>query len=214
MKKIFTLALLLVVASGVMATEVSAQRILSLGAKAGYSIQGVNIAQGNKNDFYNVSGRDKSGFHAALVGRVKLLGLHVQPELMYSYTSYGLDVSPKGRATAISRTSSTVRMHSIDLPVAVGIKLLWFRLQAGPSFNLLTKTSIKDKGNIRDMKLSVPPISFVAGIGFDMMRFSLDVRYHGQFKRAKQNIVYDGDDRATEYRTRLSNWMFSVGYMF
>ena len=209
MKRIVLLSVF--VAAVVFATgAVSAQRIVSLGVKGGITTQHAKF-YGDKE--FTPSGTTGVGGHAALFGRVSLLGIHVQPELMYSYTSYKLG----GRVTLddmVFRTDGTVRMHSLDFPVAVGLKFLWFRFQAGPQFNLLSEARIAKSTTIKDIKITVPHVSYIAGVGFDLMKFSLDVRYHGYFGRATQAVVHKDLGFSAENKVQLSNWMVSLGYRF
>lgn len=177
-----------------------AKGLVSFGVKAGLTTQNLKFANGS-----DLSASSKTGYHFGLVSRVNLLLFHVQPEILYSHNAY--DLSSAGGP------ASKVNLNTVDVPVLAGLRLLWFRLQAGPMFNVMSESSVADKADITYDKVTKPPVSYLLGVGLDLGKLNIDVRYNGQFKRAEQHIQL-GQQPVESYKSRFNNWMFSVGVLF
>lgn len=160
-------------------------------------------------DDYRVSTSGRTGLHVGMFARLKFLALHIQPELIYTYERYSLRTLYNEEAS-----SSTVRMSSIDLPLLLGVNLMWLRFQFGPVINLTTDVSQRHRdGEKQWIHLEKPSISFMLGVGADLARFTFDVRYHGQFKRPTQHTAIGSED-PFRGKMKFRSWLFSLGYMF
>ena len=184
-------------------------RMVEFGLKTGVSTRDVRIGK-TENDRYSLSVDSRLGFHIGLMGRVNLATFHIQPEIIYSTSTYKLDASSASEPGSHAK----VRLNTWDFPIMFGVKFLFFRAQAGPVFNMSTDNTIKPgSGTVPHVLFSRSTVGYAAGIGFDIQKVNIDVRYNGQFKRAVQSIGI-GNETSREVKTRLNNWMFSIGYMF
>ncbi|MBO3698671.1 porin family protein [Roseivirga sp. E12] len=116
------------------------------------------------------------GYQFGVFLRAKLLGLYIQPELLFSKTSSVLDVLGGGGG------SVDFDFNKIDVPVMVGYKLGPIRLQVGPSFSFLTSAESTDAGGlVEDVKdnYNSATVGYQAGIGLDILKFVIDVKYEG-----------------------------------
>ena len=143
----------------------------SLGIKTGYS--SILEQQQSYKEIFNATNNLQKGGH---VGFYMRLGRtwYVQPEVLYNYYNY---------KTTINNTNNQYNIHTIDVPVLLGvhlvnIKMFKMRLMAGPKFNfnignLENETSNSFKQESRKTRLALD-----CGLGFDIWRITLDVRYN------------------------------------
>lgn len=209
MKKIVLTALLSLL---VLAAEAQL-KILDLGVKGGLTTQTYKFSGEASHAAYLIDPGTRVGFHFGVMGRVNLAMFHVQPELVYTFSGYNLGVSSK-TVWRPDGSETKVRMNMLDLPVLFGVKLLWFRMQAGPVFSLVTDVTTKGGRLVSDIDISRPFMGYMAGLGCDIGKINLDVRYQGQFKRIKHNVLFSGETLGHTYKSRARSWQFSVGYMF
>lgn len=161
----------------------------TFGLKAGVNYSeltynSLSIANGNAFDLSNSNGRAwglaAGGFFR--VGRT----IFLQPEIM---------LSQKGGRYMIGSTGGTVnsrqvdiKFTNVDLPVLVGVRLARvFRINAGPVLTFRTS----DNGNLGDTFDQYASdrdyfrkglIGYQAGVGFDLGKLVLDLRYEGNVR--------------------------------
>lgn len=127
------------------------------------------------NSSSNFSSSNQAGYLGGIWARFGALGFNIQPEAYYS------------QKTIESAAGSKQTFKSIDVPLLFGGKVGAFgfgaRFYAGPlaSFIIDKGQSFSDGvGNITSLNFKNQNFAATAGIGLDVKRFSLDVRYeHG-----------------------------------
>lgn len=189
--------------------------LLQFGVKAGITSQSVDIMHPDAG-LNKLASDGRAGFQIGVISRVNLAMFHIQPELIYSINSYKLIAAPTGQGSEDRKIStSKVRTSTVEMPVMVGLRLLFLRISAGPVFNLMTDNTVKSEKNstLHGVEIIKPTISFAAGLGADIGKVNIDLRYYGQFKRPLQNIkIADQPDH--NYKTKMRCWALSLGYMF
>lgn len=197
MKKfIFVFALLSLTAA------TASSQMIRLGVKGGLTMLSTDI-----DDVTNSSGSQwtefkskNMGWNLGLMARVNipLTGLYVQPELIYNHAAYRMfDTSGK---------SSKIKYANIELPVLLGFKILFLRANVGPTFTLATI----DDGDL--FKVERPDVGFQAGLGVTVKKFAIDVRYHGYFNKAWNDIKIS--DVGNKIKANDGYWGVSLGYFF
>ena len=200
MKKLMLLAIIF---TGI---SLSAQNA-SFGLKGGVNYG----ATGEYESFSDVSGdfnssfedgENKTGFHAGVFAKLELLGIFVQPELLYSElnTEY---------------SAFDYKLSKIDAPVLVGIHLLGpLNIKAGPSFQYILKNELENtRLSIGDVENDIS-VGYQVGAGLDLGRLGFDVRYEGAF----QDNVAEGGSGNSGFTSgfaidsRPSQWILSVSY--
>ncbi|MCP9198282.1 PorT family protein [Gramella sp. GC03-9] len=197
MKKLLLLALLL---SGVGTYAQSAE----FGLKGGLNFG----ATGDYETFDDVtgdfkesmSGDSKTGFHAGVFAQFKVLGIFLQPELMY--TELTTDYS-----------EFEYKLSKIDAPVLLGINILGpLNIKAGPSFQYILKNEVeKSDISIGEVENDITA-GYQLGAGLDLGRLAFDLRYEGSFS---DNSASGIDQMANETFTidsRPSQWILSLSY--
>ena len=143
---------------------------------------GVNItAAGAVKDLVpGVDIASKNTYNGGVYGRlkIKLIGIFVQPELVYNTRGYNFNITEP-----ITNTTINIKQQAyyIDVPVLVGLKVFKFlRVYAGPNFQYLLKNEITGIDNIvsfqkTDMKKANTGVQL--GFGLDLSKFRVDVKY-------------------------------------
>ncbi|WP_420385552.1 porin family protein [Roseivirga sp.] len=123
----------------------------------------------------NVSSGDAEfGYQFGVFARLGLgKSFMLMPEVLFSDT----------QATITSNnTRADLDFNQINVPVNFGIKILFLRVQAGPSFNFLTKAESDINGTIQDVKdnYKSATVGYQVGVGMDLLNFlALDLKYDG-----------------------------------
>ena len=141
---------------------------------------GVNItAAGAVKDLVpGVDIASKNTYNGGVYGRlkIKLIGIFVQPELVYNTRGYNFDITANGKTYNIKQQA-----YYLDVPVLVGLKMFKFlRVYAGPNFQYLLKNEITGINDIvgfekKDMKKANTGVQL--GFGLDLSKFRVDVKY-------------------------------------
>lgn len=213
MKKIFFLLTFLSFAS-----FLNAQK-LDWGVRAGLStpdIKANDVSKFTVNTVNNVTlavKEAKYGFHGGLWARVKVLNFYIQPELLLnsSKTDYSLD-SLRG-TTAVSTVKNESYLN-LDMPILLGFKTSILRIFAGPVGHLhLSSTSeLTSIVSTYQQKFDAMRWGYQAGLGFNLSRLELDLRYEGNFGEYANHINVGGRTWATS--TNPSRVIASLAYRF
>lgn len=214
MKKLLFVAVL----AGFFVTDVSARSFNAnwsggrprIGAKAGIMPNRIDIRQADKSGTHVLSGESQVGWQVGVAARIGVI-LQFQPELNLNMSRYGL----RAKDSDGNLSKADVAVNSLEMPVLMGINFFLFRVQMGPTFNLMTSTHVsKNRGEKLYVDAMRPGASFTLGLGFNIWKFNLDARYYRNLKKVKQDIQI-GNGEELRYKTYLNrNWMFSLGYFF
>ena len=193
------------------AMSASGQRPIEFGVKAGINTENIDIVHPSSGAFI-LSTDAKVGYQVGIMSRVNLAMFHIQPELLYNMHRYSMYATAKD---SDERTKSDVRINTMEVPVLLGMRLLMLRVNAGPVFNVMTDTSVKNGSAGHSVMTTRPSVSYMLGVGLDLGKLNLDVRYNGQFSRSEQSILIPSTDpQGKDYKVKIRTWMFSIGYMF
>lgn len=188
------------------------------GVKAGASTTSVTMA-----DAIQVSSGTKTytveslegmnfGFHGGVFGRISILMLYVQPELLFSTRTNEYKVTDVVAATTEDVKQS---FNKIDIPVMVGVKLGPARINAGPvgSFLINSPRELIDDPALETIygKMS---IGYQAGVGIDLLgKLTVDLRYEGSLKKY-QNQIENKAGTSFNLDDRPNAFLLSIGLMF
>ena len=146
-----------------------------IGIKGGLNITAAGAV---KNLVPGVGISSKNTYNGGVYGRfkIKLIGIFVQPELVYNTRGYNFNITANGITYNIKQQA-----YYLDVPVLVGLKVFKFlRVYAGPNFQYLLKNEITGIDNIvtfqkTDMKKANTGVQL--GFGLDLSKFRVDVKY-------------------------------------
>ncbi len=154
-------------------------QVFSLGAKVGYNTS-LGFDQNWNYDASSVSFKNdiSNGFHVGLYARIGRR-FYVQPEVLYNYSVYkqSLDLG-------IAKISTKkIKSSTIDVPVLAGFSIVnaksfKLRIMVGPKFSFNAGSTRLDDWSDVEAKARTTRVGLDTGIGIDVWRLNLDVRYN------------------------------------
>lgn len=150
----------------------------------------------------------KVGYHIGLVSQIKLLGIYIQPELLFS--SVGGQVRLK--ETTTSRLVDQ-RFSRIDIPVVVGKTFGPLRLGIGPVFTMVLNSSSElDDFGAYDDKFKKATMGYQLDLGLDISKIAIDLKYEGSLTKLGDGVTLGGTNHSFDSRPRQI--ILSLGIFF
>jgi hypothetical protein len=203
MKKRLLLAIL-----GMLTTVVHAQ--IDLGVKGGLSM--TNIKTNTSAGDYQITSQSRSqlGYHAGVFLHAALFGMFIQPELVFTSVASEFTVTD---IHTFAEQLAQQRIGRIDAPVLVGAKLGNLRLALGPVGSII----VSDHNELTDItgyetKVKSATIGYQVGVGLDIWKAGIDIRYEGNLSKLGDQIVVGGE--AVKFDSRAKQVIFSLSYRF
>jgi hypothetical protein len=146
--------------------------------------------------------------------RFEIDDFFIQPELMFS--SNGVDYKVDD-FTNVGETITTIRTENyqyLDIPIMVGYKAGGFlRLMLGVEGHVfLNSTSDLFDFENYDQSFESLTLGWQGGIGIDISKFMLDLRYQGNFSKFGSHIRFA--DQEYEFDESPSRLLLSLGFLF
>lgn len=152
------------------------------------------------------------GHHFGLYTRVQLGVVFIEPAVMFQSSSFSYQLENYSESGIINVVKND-RYNQVNVPLLVGMKAGFFRVQAGPVGNfLISKTSdLWDADHYREQYDSFT-YGYQLGAGVDIWRFRLDVLYENSLKGFGNQINIGGHSFLIDQNPpRL---IFTLGYSF
>ena len=199
-----------------MGLSTSAQSQIEFGLKAGLSSndlakEGIFISDGNQNIEWNVKNAGY-GHHFGIYTRLSILGLFIEPALLFNSNTVSYDITTYGESGVFS-TVKNEKYNHMDIPVIAGFKLGVLRFQGGVVGHLFIN-SISDVVDIKgyNQRFKSASYGWQAGTGLDIWKLRLDLMFEGNFNKFGDQINIGGHNYAfTDTPSRL---MLTLGYKF
>jgi len=151
---------------------------------------GVTSSQVSVDDFE--SGDRAVGLQAGIFARVKLGPVYVQPEVLFTNgggETIGVDGAGLEQVTEYN-------FNRLDVPVLLGFKTGPFRINAGPVASLMlnaeSTSSINNLTNDVTDNYSNATIGFQAGVGLDLWKLIIDLKYEGSLGAITDDVTVGG----------------------
>ncbi len=195
--------------------QVADAQLFKWGIKGGIGFSSVQISditgiQDPAGAYDLATGESVMGYHLGLQTRIKIAMLYVQPEIYWNTGGGSLEQVMEGGATELLN----VKFNRIDIPVLVGVKLGPVRLNVGPMASLVLSEESDFSVLHPDYELYKNSLTWAwqGGIGVDLWKLSVDVRYEGPLSDLDAVIP----DQFSEYTLdpRPKQWILSVGFWF
>ncbi|MFW5759731.1 MAG: outer membrane beta-barrel protein [Cyclobacteriaceae bacterium] len=159
----------------------------------------------------NEASRDL-GFKAGLYTRFKIGSIYLQPEVLF--TSTGGKIEYDGDLNAVGQQIIDLNYNRIDVPIMLGKKFgKVFRFNLGPILSYTVSNKAELPGAVEKIKenYNEAVIGYQLGIGLDISKIRLDVKYESNFTQFGESIrITDDIVFPTEYRPN----MFTFGLAF
>lgn len=145
-------------------------------------------------------GENKTGFHAGIFANFEVLGIFIQPELLYTElnTEY---------------TDFDYKLKKIDAPVLLGVNILGpLNLKAGPSFQYVLSNDLEGTDLYIDDVEDDLTVGYQLGAGLQLGRIGLDLRYEGAFSENNADSISQTAGEMFTIDSRPSQWILSLAY--
>lgn len=212
MKRIFLLAMMVFALNSVDA------QLLKYGLRVGGGTTSINATP---QDVFSPSdsvlmtlASSHFGFHVGGFARVTVKNLFFQPEVLFNtkghdYTVYDID----GNLQEVLQD----RFSTLDIPLIVGYKFSSLRFQAGPvgSMTLTNRNEMVDYFQEQEDLVSTLEgfnWGWQAGLGLDISKFMIDIKYEGNFQSVGNDITIDGN--TYNFDGRANRFIVTFGYSF
>ena len=206
LKSVLTLALVMGILSVATAQKHSRADYFRIGIKGGVNLSSVKVASLSAN-LENKTGYQLGAF--ARIGRT----IFIQPEVYFAAKEVNVDV-----LNSLTTNQGVVgfSQKSLDVPLLLGVKLGPLRVMAGPvaSYAISASTSpdaaVKSyfSGTSQDI-INRSSFSYQAGIGFDILNLSLDLRYEGAMSELKNTVAVPN---GFTYSQKPSYYQATIGF--
>lgn len=194
--------------------QISAQ--VNIGFRGGISTTGLNdqvlsILDQNGIDNLRLGVKNaRYGVHAGLVMQAKLGKFLLQPELLLNSSRADYQLRD------ISSTFDTLfseKYQYLDIPVLLGLSYKPFRFMAGPVGHVFLQ-SASDLKNFSGYQQDFASLTlgWQAGLGIDLWKFMIDLRYEGNFNRYGDHFNFFG--KTYPFSQQANRLLFSLGYRF
>ena len=201
-------------------------QFLRFGVKGGVSSSTVKIDRttfstvGDAQSFVVEQGDSKLGLHFGLFGRIQVLGLYIQPELLFTQSKGEVILTDVTNSGSPIKSLREQKFNKFDIPVMVGWKFGPARIGLGPvaSFVLSEKDGLKDKlADITDQTVKSnfngATFGYQIGAGLDILKFAtLDIKYEGNLSKLGEGVNIAG--KPYKFDQRNPQWIFSLGIFF
>lgn len=182
----------------------------AFGVKGGYS---TTLEQNQSyKEIFNVSNNLQNGFHLGLFMRMGRTW-YLQPEAQFNYYNYSSSLNYEN--TNIYQNKK-YQINTVDVPVLLGVhlantKMFKMRVMAGPKFSFNIGSTVAE--TFKDFEtftqeLRNTRLGLDCGLGFDIWRITLDVRYN-----LVQDIYkYQNSEGTTFNNKPMHSIQASIGY--
>jgi hypothetical protein len=186
---------------------------IKIGIRAGINSSTVKLTDNTFDGYTLEYGKGQYGYHFGVISRLKLAKFFLQPELLYTIAKTDLAYintsDPNNPVTSTGRQN----FNKIDIPVIVGYKVAIFKLEVGPvlTFMINSKSDLLDQKKI-EQNFKGATVGYQAGIGVELSSLLLDVKYEGNLSMLGESMNVDGT--TVNFDQRMSQFIFSIGYLF
>lgn len=181
------------------------------------TLEGITTEDGPK-DFLVEQGDSKLGLHFGVFGRIQIMGLFIQPEVLFTQTKGEVVINDLTTSNAVSSIAKQ-KFNKFDIPVMVGWKFGPARIGLGPvaSFVVGESDGLKDK--IKEFNDTVKndfkgaTFGYQIGVGLDILKFAtIDLKYEGNLSKLGNGLNIDG--KPIKFDQRNPQFIASIGIFF
>ncbi|NJK87265.1 MAG: PorT family protein [Bacteroidales bacterium] len=180
-----------------------------LGLRAGVNTSYYKFYENTiNNDFIVTIPKDNPmGFHVGVISQLEISDFFIQPEILFSSNHNNYDIRRIGEQ---NEESGTHKFNNLNIPIIIGYKVKAFKLEAGPVGSVLLSSKadlLEEKG--LEQNLNNLTFGFQAGIGLDLGKIALDLKYEGNLSKLGESITLNGQE--FKFDQRANQLIFSIG---
>lgn len=212
MKKICLLAVMIFALNSVVNAQMFKYGVRFGGATTSIDANTQDILNGT--DSLKASlGSTHFGVHVGGFARVTVKNFFIQPEVLFNTKGHDYTIyDAQGNQEILND-----KFSSLDIPIIVGYKFSSLRFQAG-AIGSMTLTNSNDLVDYfkeqEDLVSTLQGFNWgwQAGLGLDISKFMIDLKYEGSFERIGNDIVIDGN--TYNFDGRANRFIVTFGYSF
>ena len=191
---------------------------VKFGLKAGINtiqIEGssLSVTDMQSNEDFVLSVREAQyGYHFGAFLRIKAGGFLIQPEVLFNSDNVDYSLRDPSDNNVLSSIGNE-RYNNLDIPILFGVKLGPAYLLGGPVGHVFINSSsdLVDE-EFYDSAFEQFKLGWQAGLGVNIWKLTLDLRYEGNFHKFGDHISLFGEEIAfSENQNRV---LASIGYRF
>jgi hypothetical protein len=194
--------------------NVSAQ--FEIGIKAGLSSTDV-VSEGimiNENGKHFQLSLDEAnyGYHVGLYTRVSFLGIFIEPSFLLTSSETNFRLKSFGESDIVGTVFSE-SYQNLDIPLLIGMKVGFLRMQVGPVAHVFLSSS-SDLYDISgyEQRFADATYGIQGGIGLDIWKIRIDLNYEANLSAFGEHITIDGTPYS--FGDNPSRLIASVGWKF
>ncbi len=179
------------------------------------NIEGSSLSVTNAEtmEVFNLSVREAQyGYHFGAFLRIKAANFIIQPEVLFNSDNVDYSLKDFGNNNVLNSIGNE-RYNNLDIPLMFGFKLGPARLMAGPVGHLfISSSSDLLEEEFYESAYEKFTMGWQGGVGIDLWKFTVDLRYEGNFHKFGDHISLFGEDIAfSENQNRV---IASLGFKF
>ncbi|MCC9166701.1 porin family protein [Pontibacter harenae] len=185
-------------------TTAAFSQAFQAGIKVGVGSSNVSI-DNVRNDPWQYADDDNiTSYHAGIFTRLNLGPIFLQPEAVVTSSGGKVEITDNSSSIPSVRTEE-FDFNRLDVPLMVGVSFLnVVRVQVGPVASMML--SAKQEGDDIDDYLNKSDWGWQAGVGLDISRITLDLRY----ERIKRELT--NDTRQSSFDINSNQILLSLGF--
>jgi len=206
MKKIIIIILAVVLAAQLFS---QVQFGLKAGVSTDFTFTSLDLSQASVDVVLEKAKSAEWGFQGGAFMRASFAGLYIQPELLLATATNSLTYSGVVDGQPVDELLEQ-KFTKVNIPVLVGFKLAFLRVNAGPAASIL----INDPGELVDgATYKKATFGYQAGLGLDLFKkMTIDLRYEGNLNQFGDEITIGGQNFVLDDRT--GSLLVQVGIIF
>lgn len=189
----------------------SASAQFKIGVKAGLGTYDINPSEVDVQDLKIAINDAHYNFHFGAFARGQMGAFYIQPEVLWNSNSVDFSVDDFG--DGFVKKVLKENYNYLDVPVLVGLKMGPLRLNTGPVGHvfLKSKSELTDIDNF-EARFKEFTMGWQAGIGLDLWKFMVDLKYEGNFSDFGEHITIGG--QPVQFNEKPRRLMLTLGMSF
>ena len=152
------------------------------------------------------------GHHFGIYTRLTLLGLYLEPAILFNSNRITYDIKEYGESGAFTKIKNE-KYNQLDIPIMAGIKLGVLRFQGGVVGHLFIN-SITDVVDYKgyDQRFRTGSYGWQAGVGLDIWKLRMDLNFEGNLDKFGDHVTINGQEYA--FADTPSRLLLTMGFKF
>ncbi len=154
----------------------------------------------------------KTGYHFGVYTRIGNK-FFIQPEIVFNSNQVDYKIDEYDNIGDVFSSIKGESYQNIDIPIMLGLKYGFLRIQGGP----VGHVHINSSSELTDIsgysqKFKEFTYGWQAGLGFDIWKLALDIKYEGNFQKYGDHVVIFGDQY--NFDDKEGRFLVSLGWTF